>query len=160
PRCRSAWWSHSAWPGSAWRPWSWRWSTRSPSRRSSSCTWPARARCGWSRSGGGTFGSAWEPGARSSGPSRGRTAADSPTSRPEPWGRLLVLAALLLAVRALRSGPGDRSLARREAIASGALFGLAAGTHLVPTVVGLAFLGAYAIGAAGFDRRPGQVIRV
>ncbi|HEX9312457.1 MAG TPA: hypothetical protein VGA30_06480, partial [Actinomycetota bacterium] len=80
--------------------------------------------------------------------------------RAETWGRLLVLAALLLAVRALRSEPGDRGLARREAVASGTLFGLAAGTHLVPCVVGLAFLGAYGIGVVAFDHRPRLAARV
>ena len=78
--------------------------------------------------------------------------------RAETWGRLLVMAALLLAVRALRTAPEERAIARREALVSGVLFGLAAGTHLVPCVVGLTFLGAYGIGVVAFDRGHRQVV--
>ena len=75
--------------------------------------------------------------------------------RAETWGRLLVLAALVLAVRAFRSA-SPRGV---EAVASGVLFGLAAGTHLVPTVVGLAFVSAYALGRLVFERRPRPAVR-
>jgi len=74
--------------------------------------------------------------------------------RAESWGRLVVLAAVILAVRALR----DRTPV--DAVLSGGLFGVAAGTHLVPCLVGLTFLGAYAIGMGAFDRRAaGSVVR-
>lgn len=76
--------------------------------------------------------------------------------RAETWGRLLVVAALVLAVRALRTHQTEGST-RREAIAGGVVFGLGAGTHLVPTVIGLSFLGAYAGGLALFERRIREV---
>lgn len=87
--------------------------------------------------------------------------------RAETWGRLVVLAALLLTVRALaRASPGAAVAATGaatgaepeaeptapsgrgrwvEPVAAGVLFGLAAATHLVPTVVGLTFAGGYAL---------------
>lgn len=72
--------------------------------------------------------------------------------RAETWGRLLVVGALVLAVRALHERRAGRS-GRPEAIAGGVVFGLAAGTHLVPAVVGLSLLGAYAAALALFERR-------
>jgi hypothetical protein len=92
--------------------------------------------------------------------------------RAETWGRLVVLAALLMTVRAMaraspepaaageappgaaatEHAPAEPAVARPggpwrrgEAVVAGVLFGLAAGTHLVPTVVGLAFAGGYAL---------------
>jgi hypothetical protein len=72
--------------------------------------------------------------------------------RAETWGRLLVVAALVLSVRALRRRETESST-RGEVIAAGVMFGLGAGTHLVPTVIGLSFLGAYATGLALFEGR-------
>lgn len=72
----------------------------------------------------------------------------------ENWGRFTVLAALILAVRALKpredpGGPGNAEHSplgsRREAVLAGVLFGVTAGTHLVPTVVGLTLAGSYAL---------------
>ena len=77
--------------------------------------------------------------------------ADLDTYRAENWGRLLALAAVLLAVRALRS-PSFRD-ARLEAAASGILFGVCAGTHLVPAVIGLALVICYGVGRAIADQR-------
>jgi hypothetical protein len=73
--------------------------------------------------------------------------------RAETWGRLVMLTALLLAVRALRS---HRTA---EAVGAGVLFGLAAGTHLVPAVVGASFLGAYALATLAFGPRGRAVVR-
>ena len=84
----------------------------------------------------------------------------------ENWGRLIVLGAVLIAVRAIRSEvrllelssstPPDaplrsvRSLehhgAARGVIVSGVMFGVASGTHLVPFAVGLLFLLCYGFG--------------
>ena len=82
----------------------------------------------------------------------------------ENWGRLVMIAALVLAVRALKPSKDveaaeaeaagsdaveigerrTRASPLREASAAGVMFGVAAGTHLIPTVVGLAFAGGYA----------------
>src|SRR5439155_25247359 len=70
--------------------------------------------------------------------------ADLTRYRAESWGRLLMLGAALLVVRALRSESFRERL--RDAIPAGALFGVLAGTHLVPFVVGVTLVGSYAVG--------------
>ncbi len=88
----------------------------------------------------------------------------------EDWGRLAVLGALVLAVRALKPGaePGEpgteeasrsRSSAVREGMLAGAMFGVAAGTHLIPTAAGLAFAGGYAIMRMVVDHGVVRVLR-
>jgi hypothetical protein len=86
--------------------------------------------------------------------------------KAENWGRLLLLAGVLLAVRALRGhglppradpvasdreegGSGD---ARRDALLAGWLFGVGAATHLVPVLVGLSFLAVYGVVRMMFAR--------
>jgi hypothetical protein len=70
----------------------------------------------------------------------------------ENWGRLLMLAALIFAVRALREPEWKRG--RRSAFLAGGLFGVCAGTHLVPTVVGVAFVVGYALACLVLERKP------
>jgi hypothetical protein len=70
----------------------------------------------------------------------------------ENWGRLLMLTALIFAVGALRS-PGWRQ-GRRSALLAGGLFGVSAGTHMVPTVIGISFVVAYALARLVLDRKP------
>jgi hypothetical protein len=71
--------------------------------------------------------------------------------RAENWGRLAVLAGIVLAVRALRSEWSRE--ARTESITAGALHGAAVGTHLVSFVIGATFVGAYALMRLVLDRR-------
>lgn len=87
----------------------------------------------------------------------------------EDWGRLAMFAALVLAVRALKpaaepegSGEDDhrvRSGAVTDGILAGTMFGVAAGTHLIPTAAGLAFAGAYAIMRMIVDHGVVRVLR-
>src|SRR5262249_14196798 len=70
----------------------------------------------------------------------------------ENWGRLVMFTALIFAVKALRAP--DWQQGRRPAFIAGGLFGVAAGTHLVPTVVGVAFVAGYALARLVLDRRP------
>ena len=74
--------------------------------------------------------------------------------RAENWGRLLLLAGVMLAVRSLRARDGPGSW--RDAIVAGVLFGVCAGTHLVPLVVGVAMVTAYLIARMALDRRVRQ----
>ncbi len=79
----------------------------------------------------------------------------------EDWGKLLALAAVLLAARALRpkemapvaASPAPAVSAGREVAAAGVLLGVASGTHLVAAVVGLAFIGANAVSRMIVHRR-------
>jgi hypothetical protein len=99
----------------------------------------------------------------------------------ENWGRLVVLGAVLLGIRAMRSEAhawflrdratadvptrGDqadeRSIAARCALVAGVMFGVAAGTHLVAFAVGSLFLLCYGVGlvvaAPRFRWRPVRV---
>jgi hypothetical protein len=83
-------------------------------------------------------------------------------ARAENWGRLLVLGATLLVVRALRVS-SDRSAARTawrgDAVAAGVLFGVSAGTHLVPTVVGAAFAVALTLSSLVVAKGGAAVVR-
>jgi hypothetical protein len=72
------------------------------------------------------------------------------TLKAENWGRLVALAAVLLGVRAIRAERYRHR--RREAVFTGLLLGVSAGTHLVATVVAGTFLLAYA-GAWAILRR-------
>jgi hypothetical protein len=76
--------------------------------------------------------------------------ADLSNYRAENWGRLLMLAAVLLAVRAFRSEGGD---ARRDGALAGILLGIAAGTHLVPFAIGVTFAASYGLGTMLVQRR-------
>jgi hypothetical protein len=97
---------------------------------------------------------------------------DLTTNLAENWGRLVAFAGVLVALHALRrayrlegaaAGDGggtavDRdgrraASARRDAVVAGLLFGVGAGTHLVPVTVGLAIVGCYAA-ALSLGRRP------
>jgi hypothetical protein len=70
--------------------------------------------------------------------------------KAENWGRLVMLAGVILAVRAVR----DRESAhrRRTAMLSGVLLGIAAGTHLVAAVVGVSFVLLYGLAWVALDR--------
>jgi hypothetical protein len=76
----------------------------------------------------------------------------------ENWGRLLMLLALLFAVRALRAT--EWKVGRRSAFLAGGLFGVCAGTHLVPTVVGVAFVVGFALACLVLERRPVPLAKV
>lgn len=92
----------------------------------------------------------------------------------ENWGRMLMLIALTAAVVALRppdsrnkvveSQPANAVTARGRplgsAVAAGLLVGVGAGTHLVPTVMALAFAGAYALARLAVDRSVRPVLKV
>ena len=71
--------------------------------------------------------------------------------RAETFGRLVAVAALVLAVRAFR-----REGTRRDAIAAGVLLGVAAGTHLVPVMIVTVFAGCWWLTrlVQGRERRP------
>jgi hypothetical protein len=77
----------------------------------------------------------------------------------ENWGRLVMIAALILAVRALKPSGTERAGPMRDALAAGVMFGVAAGTHLIPTVVGLAFAGGYALMRMIVDHGVTRVLR-
>jgi hypothetical protein len=90
----------------------------------------------------------------------------------EDWGRLVVLATLILAIRALKprdpvgDAPAeghDRSLAKgaplRDAIVVGVMFAVSVATHLIPTAAGLAFAGGYALVRMVLDRGVARVLR-
>jgi hypothetical protein len=70
----------------------------------------------------------------------------------ENWGRLLMLTALIFAVRSFRAT--DWKQGRRSALLAGGLFGVCAGTHMVPTVVGVAFVVGYALACLVLERKP------
>lgn len=71
---------------------------------------------------------------------------DLVTFKAENFGRLLVLAAVTLAVRSLWKG-------RRDAVLAAVLFGLATATHLIPVTVGAAFVIAYLLAWAALTGR-------
>ena len=80
--------------------------------------------------------------------------------RAESFGRLIAFSALAVALRAARAGEG-----RRDIVLAGVLFGVSAGTHLVPTAVALGillwyglFLVAQARSVNGFIRRVVPVV--
>jgi hypothetical protein len=77
--------------------------------------------------------------------------------RAENWGRLAVLAGILLAVRALRSEWSRET--RTESIMAGVLHGTAVGTHLVSFVIGATFVGAYALMRLILDKRILQIVK-
>src|SRR5207248_2694691 len=74
--------------------------------------------------------------------------------RAENWGRVAVAGAVILGLRAIRSTRAARRSEapaagwRGDAGAAGVLFGVGAGTHLVPVVVGVAFVALVAAAAA------------
>lgn len=76
-------------------------------------------------------------------PGANEIARDLVGYRAENWGRVLMLAAVAVGVRALRY-EGPRRLPR-DAVVAGGLFGVAVGTHLVPAAVGLGLLGSYGV---------------
>lgn len=95
---------------------------------------------------------------------------DLATMLAENWGRLLLFVAATLAVGAIArastpvpeaTGEETRTWSfrevRPETLLAGSLFGVSAATHLVPTAVGFALCGAYAIGRIALDR---TVVRV
>jgi hypothetical protein len=71
--------------------------------------------------------------------------------RAENWGRLLMLVAVLLLVRAIRAE--DRPEARREGILGAALLGMAGVTHLVPFVIGVTLVGGFFLAEVVFRHR-------
>jgi hypothetical protein len=83
--------------------------------------------------------------------------ADLLKYRAENWGRLAVLAGILLAVRALRSEWSRET--RKESIVAGALLGAAVGTHLVSFVIGATFVGAYAFMCLILDKRILHIVK-
>ena len=87
----------------------------------------------------------------------GELTTDLITYRAENWGRLLALAGMLLAVRALRGPPARPG--RTDAVLAGILLGVAAGTHLVPFAVGSAFVGAHGLARLGLPPRSWRVVR-
>ncbi len=76
----------------------------------------------------------------------------------ENWGRLLMLLALIFVVRAFRASEWKQG--RSSALLAGALFGVCAGTHLVPTVVGIAFVVGYALACLVLERKPVQLAKL
>jgi hypothetical protein len=66
--------------------------------------------------------------------------ADLVAFKAEIFGRMVAFAALALAVRAIREREG-----LKDALVSGALFGVAAGIHLVPVVIAAIMLGTYLV---------------
>ncbi|MBI3647729.1 MAG: hypothetical protein HY240_03085 [Actinobacteria bacterium] len=85
----------------------------------------------------------------------------------EDWGRLLILGALVLAIRAIRgaasggstsASPSDARACLPIVLASAAMMGIGAGTHLIPLAVGGLFLVCYGLGAlAAFPSPRGWV---
>ena len=75
----------------------------------------------------------------------------------ETWGRVVAFAAASLAIRALRSPPGERRLA--EALTAGTMLGVASMVHLIPTAVAAALVVAYAAIRAATDGRPRDRVR-
>ncbi|HYU58728.1 MAG TPA: hypothetical protein VEO00_11860, partial [Actinomycetota bacterium] len=100
------------------------------------------------------------------------TTEDLAQYKAETFGRLVAVCALLLAVRAVRGGtwggssppgapertsssertPRTRRSSRGETVVAGALFGVGAGTHLVPVIAALAFLVFYALAVLVIER--------
>jgi hypothetical protein len=70
------------------------------------------------------------------------TSADLHTYKAETFGRLAIFTAVALGARALR---GRERVGWVDAVLAGVLLGTAAGTHLVPTVVGVTLFGWYAL---------------
>ena len=77
---------------------------------------------------------------------------DIDTYKAEAFGRMIAFAGLALALSALRDGTGRR----RRTVVAGALFGVAAGTHLVPLAVVSAVVVWF--GLAGLALGRGRVI--
>jgi hypothetical protein len=109
----------------------------------------------------------------------------------EDWGRLSILAAVILSIHALdairsrkegdapQPDPSDGPIAgadhgtapgisipsetpghRAVLVLAGVMVGVSAGTHLVPTVVGLSLIGAYAVMRMVVDLKPSEVLRI
>ncbi|CAN5172515.1 hypothetical protein BH20ACT24_BH20ACT24_01740 [soil metagenome] len=74
--------------------------------------------------------------------------------KAENWGRVVMLASVLLFVRAVRA-EGAR-VGRTGAVTAGVLLGVCAGTHLVAAAMGVAFILAY-VAAWALLRSPGGV---
>jgi len=79
---------------------------------------------------------------------------DLTSYKTEAFGRVIALAALVLAIRALRYRMG-----RRDAVLAGFMAGVAAGTHLVPIGVVAAMVGWYAVGLLVVNRDLRRLLR-
>ena len=74
-------------------------------------------------------------------------AQDAATYRVETLGRMTAVCGALVAIGILRGRAG-----RREAVAAGLLFGVGAGTHLIPVAVVAIFVACYTVASVAFGR--------
>jgi hypothetical protein len=96
--------------------------------------------------------------------------SDLRQNQAENWGRIAMIAVLILAVRALkplRAAPDGQAepkrrvpLALRDSLAAGVMLAVAAGTHLIPTAIGIAFAASYAIMRMVLDRDALRVLKL
>jgi hypothetical protein len=80
---------------------------------------------------------------------------DLTTYKAETFSRMVALLGAAIAVRALRSRRGWK-----EALLAGVLLGVAAGIHIIPVIVAVALVAAYALAALIVDRDLKGTIRV
>jgi hypothetical protein len=96
--------------------------------------------------------------------------SDLRQNQAENWGRIAMIAVLILTVRALKPpqpGSDDQtapkrrvSLPLRDSLAAGVMLAVAAGTHLIPTAVGIGFAASYAVMRIILDRDAVRVLKL